>query len=96
MEKILVDQGSYTKIMYYKAFMLMGLDQDELVESITPLIEFSSDAVWPIMKVTLNVRAGSVVLPTDFLVVDVPFSYNAIIGRTWPHRVKEISSTYHK
>lgn len=60
----------------------MGLDQTELVESITPLIGFSTDAIWPLGRVTLNVRAGSIVLPTDFLVVDVPSSYNAIIGRT--------------
>ncbi|XP_058181184.1 uncharacterized protein LOC131299614 [Rhododendron vialii] len=35
--------------------------------------------VWPMGKVTLPVRAGTVVLRTDFLVVDVPSSYNAII-----------------
>lgn len=74
----------------------MGLDQAELVESITPLIGFSVYAVWPLGRVTLNVWARSVVLPTDFLVVDVPSSYNVIIGRTWLHRMKAISSTYHQ
>lgn len=52
--------------------------------------------MWPIGKVTLNVRAGSIILPTDFLVVDVPSTYNAIIGRRWLHKMKSISSTYHQ
>ena len=78
------------------AFKRMGLDKTKLVESVTPLIGFSADAVWPLGKITLNVRADSIVLPTDFLVVDVPSSYNAIIGRTWLHKMKAISSTYHQ
>lgn len=76
-------------MLYYKAFKQMGLAQAKLVESVTPLIGFSTDAVWPIRKVTLNMQACSIVLPTDFLVVD-------IIGRTWLHRMRAISSTYHQ
>lgn len=36
-----------------------------------------------------------VVLRTDFLVVNVPSSYNAVIGRTWLHKMKAIFSAYH-
>ncbi|XP_058216732.1 uncharacterized protein LOC131327600 [Rhododendron vialii] len=53
-------------------------------------------AVWPLGKVTLLVRAGTVMLRTDFLVVDVSSSYNAIIGRTWLHNMRAVSSTYHQ
>ncbi|XP_058189250.1 uncharacterized protein LOC131306838 [Rhododendron vialii] len=95
-EKILMDQGSCTEVLYYKAFKQMGLDPAELVESIMLLIGFSTDVVRPLGRVTLNVWAGSIVLPTNFLLVDVPSSYNAIIGRTWLQRMKAISSTYHQ
>ncbi|XP_058181108.1 uncharacterized protein LOC131299538 [Rhododendron vialii] len=60
----------------------------DLMQSITPLVGFSAGAVWPLAKVTLPVRVGTVVLRTDFLVVDVPSSYNAIIGRTWSHKMR--------
>lgn len=75
----------------------MGLDQVELVESITLLIiGFTADVVWSLGRVTLNELEGSIVLATNFLGVDVPSSYNAIIGRTWSHRMKAISSTFHQ
>ncbi|XP_058211815.1 uncharacterized protein LOC131324001 [Rhododendron vialii] len=43
---------------------------------------------------TLPVQVGTVVLRTDFLVVDVSSSYNGIIGRTWLHKMRAVSSTY--
>ncbi|KAG5532133.1 hypothetical protein RHGRI_026670 [Rhododendron griersonianum] len=95
-ERILVDSGSCTEVLYYDAFKKLGLKQTDLEQSITPLVGFGASAVWPLGKVTLPVRAGTVVLRTDFLVVDVPSSYNAIIGRTWLHKIRAVSSTYHQ
>ncbi|XP_058181365.1 uncharacterized protein LOC131299808 [Rhododendron vialii] len=46
--------------------------------------------------ITLPVRAGSVTLETEFVVVDVPSPYNAIVGCTWLHKLKAIASTYHQ
>ncbi|XP_058181244.1 uncharacterized protein LOC131299682 [Rhododendron vialii] len=74
----------------------LGGVQADLVQSITPLVGFGAGAVWPLGKVTLPIRAGIVVLHTDFLVVDVPSSYNAIIGRTWLHKMRAVSFTYHQ
>ncbi|XP_058219409.1 uncharacterized protein LOC131329978 [Rhododendron vialii] len=95
-ERILVDSGSCTKLLYYDAFNKLGLPQTDLEQSITPLVGFGAGAVWPLGKITLPVQAGSVVLRIDFLVVDVPYSYNAIIGRTWLHKMRAVSSTYHQ
>ncbi|KAH7847010.1 hypothetical protein Vadar_020735 [Vaccinium darrowii] len=95
-EKILVDQGASTEIMYYDTFKRMELPVNSLQKCLIPLVGFSAQTVWPMGKVTLPVRAGSVVLKTDFLVVDIPSSYNVIIGRTWMHKMKAVSSTYHQ
>ena len=46
--------------------------------------------------VTIQVGAGPVHLDVEFLVVDVPFFYNAIMGRTWIHRMRAVPSTYHQ
>ncbi|XP_058218729.1 uncharacterized protein LOC131329558 [Rhododendron vialii] len=96
MERILVDSGSCTEVQYYDAFKKLGLTQADLVQSITPLVGFRAGVVWPLGKVTLPVWEGTVVLQTDFLVVDVPSSYNAIIGRTWLHKMRSVFSTYHQ
>ncbi|KAH7862454.1 hypothetical protein Vadar_005027 [Vaccinium darrowii] len=95
-EKILVDQGASTEIMYYNTFKRMELPPSSLQKCLVPLVGFSAQTVWPMGKVTLPVRAGSVVLSTDFLVVDIPSSYNVIIGRTWMHKMRAVSSTYHQ
>lgn len=89
-----MDQGSCTEI--YSTFKKLGLLQEALERSMTPLVGFSAHPVCHMGKVTIPVRTGSVVLQTEFLVVDVPSSYNAIIGRTRLHRMKAISSTYHR
>ena len=47
-------------------------------------------------SVTLPVRAGRVTKDVEFLVTDVPSAYNAIMGRTWMHRMGAIPSTYHQ
>lgn len=49
-ERILVDQGSCTEILYYDSFQKLGLTQVDLVQSVTPLVGFNSDAIWSIGK----------------------------------------------
>ena len=74
----------------------MGLTQADLKPTRTPLIGFSAEPVWPLGSIILPVRAGRVTKNTEFLVVDVPLAYNAIMGRTWLPRMKVIPSTYHQ
>ena len=64
----------------------------------SPLINFSGDRVYPKGVVTLTVIVGTfpkrLTCQLDFLVVDCPSSYNAIIGRPTLNKWKSATSTY--
>ncbi|XP_057465711.1 uncharacterized protein LOC130755326 [Actinidia eriantha] len=61
-----------------------------------PLVGFNAQAHWPLGTVSLRTRAGSQELMTEFVVVDIPSPYNAILGRDWLHRMKGVASTLHQ
>ena len=94
--KVLVDTGSTIEIMYHNCFRRMGLKHSDLEPMHIPLIGFSAKPVYPLEKLRIPVRAGIVTVETEFVVVDAPSPYNAIVGRTWLHDIKGIASTYHQ
>ena len=47
-------------------------------------------------KISLKIQVAGVSMQADFLVVDVPSSYNAIMGRTWLHSMEAVPSTSHQ
>ena len=81
--------------MYYDIFKQLKLFKVALKPARTPLVEFNAQSHWPLGTVTLKVGVGSQELVTEFVVVDIPSPYNAIVGRDWLHRVKEVASTLH-
>uniref|UniRef100_UPI003F882687 retropepsin-like aspartic protease n=1 Tax=Cysteiniphilum litorale TaxID=2056700 RepID=UPI003F882687 len=95
-QRVLVDPGSSSEILYYDCFKRMGLKDEDLEPSRTPLVGFSSKAVYPKGKLSLKVQVGGAARMTDFLVVDAPSPYNAIMGRSWLHSMEAVPSTYHQ
>ncbi|XP_042944676.1 uncharacterized protein LOC122278563 [Carya illinoinensis] len=97
--RMLVDNGSSANILFWEAFVRMGIDVGKLRLSPTPLKGFSGDTVQPIGAITLPVTAGTGSLTattmTHFLVVKAPSSYNAILGRLTLNHLKAVTSTYH-
>ena len=51
---------------------------------------------WPVGKIILPVRAGSMTKQVKFWVLKVPSTYNIILGRTWLHAMRSVVSTYHQ
>uniref|UniRef100_A0A2N9GTT5 Reverse transcriptase domain-containing protein n=1 Tax=Fagus sylvatica TaxID=28930 RepID=A0A2N9GTT5_FAGSY len=64
-----------------------------------PLVGFTGDKVCPVGIVTLPITVGThpktVSKTVDFLVVNCPSAYNAIIGRPTLNRLRAVTSTYH-
>ncbi|XP_028121002.1 uncharacterized protein LOC114318333 [Camellia sinensis] len=95
-KRILIDQGSSVEIMYYDAFKQMKLEDKDLAPATSSLVGFNSQPEWPIGKIILPVKAGSVVKQVEFWVLKVPSTYNLILGRGWLHAMQAVASTFHQ
>eukprot|EP00268_Persea_americana_P048669 TRINITY_DN5162_c0_g1_i1.p2 TRINITY_DN5162_c0_g1~~TRINITY_DN5162_c0_g1_i1.p2 ORF type:complete len:440 (+),score=60.61 TRINITY_DN5162_c0_g1_i1:1727-3046(+) len=95
-QRVLVDPGSLSKILYYDCFKKLKLKDEDLQVARTPLVGFSSKPVYPKGKISLRVQVGGACRQVDFLVVDVPSPYNVIMERTWLHSMEAVPSTRHQ
>ncbi|GFZ00158.1 hypothetical protein Acr_13g0015570 [Actinidia rufa] len=95
-KRILVDTGSSVEVMYYDLFKQLKIPQEQLKPARAPLVGFNAQAHWPLGTVSLKTRAGSQELMTEFVMVDIPSPYNAIVGRDWLHKMKGVASTLHQ
>ena len=86
-------------IIYLDAYKRMGLNESELNLTTLPFYGFTKDHVIPKGTIKLLVMVGehprvSMVM-TEFLIVDCPFVFNGVIGRSLLKALKEITSIYH-
>uniref|UniRef100_A0A2N9FIS9 Uncharacterized protein n=1 Tax=Fagus sylvatica TaxID=28930 RepID=A0A2N9FIS9_FAGSY len=93
--RVMVDNGSSADILYLPAYQQMRLDKDKLRPMDAPLVGFTGDKVCPVGIVTLPITVGTHPKTVDFLVVNCPSAYNAIIGRPTLNRLRAVTSTYH-
>ena len=95
----MIDNGSLVDILYLLAYQQMKLDKDKLRPMDTPLVGFTSDKVCLVniitLPITVRTYSKTVSKIVDFLVVDCPSAYNAIIGRPTLNRLRAVTSTYH-
>lgn len=98
-KRILIDNGSSVDILYLSTFEHMGIGKDKLRPTTTPLVGFIKDKLYPagviMLLVTTGVSPRQVTKAVDFLVVDCPSAYNAIMGRPTLNKMKVITFTYH-
>ncbi|KAL0285581.1 UNVERIFIED_CONTAM: hypothetical protein Scaly_2814600 [Sesamum calycinum] len=62
-KKVLVDSGSSTDIIFYDAFVQLGIDNAQLRKVNTPLTGFSGEMIEPLGEVMLPLSLGS---PEEF------------------------------
>ena len=82
-ERIMVDDGSVVEVFVCKAFKEMNLDES-LLRPIGPIYSFANQPIRVkgiiTLPITLGQKVHKVTVTTDFLVVDQPSTYNAIIS----------------
>ncbi|XP_010695402.2 uncharacterized protein LOC104908050 [Beta vulgaris subsp. vulgaris] len=97
--RVVVDGGSSANILYEETFEKMGFEAASLKPISYPVIGFTRASVVPEGTIKLAVKLGegahSKDLLVEFLVVNVPAAYNAIIGRPLIHDAQAVVSTYH-
>ena len=69
---------------------------ESLIAYSSPLVSFEGKMVIPKGQIRLPVQTGLNVVEVDFVVVDVFFSYIAIMGRPWLHTLGVVSLTLHQ
>ncbi|XP_062093974.1 uncharacterized protein LOC133800007 [Humulus lupulus] len=94
--RVLIDGGSRVDILFWEAFQKMGLEENRIRTSVAPILGFNSQRVYPKGIVRLTVVAAERTLPVDFLIMNSITSYNAIMGRSWIHKMQGVVSTLHQ
>ena len=96
MKRILVDNGSSTKVLFMSTLKEIKVDESNIRHCSTVLVGFSREQKFTIGDITLPVYAGGVNMNLTFAVLDSPLAYNMILGRPWIHKMREVPSTYHQ
>ena len=97
--RILVDNGSSVDILYYQAFQRIGLKDSDLRPSPNLIYGFTGDSVVPVGVITLPLMVGEYprdsCMMADFLVINQPSAFNAVLSRPSLRALKAITSIYH-
>ncbi|XP_078153001.1 uncharacterized protein LOC144548163 [Carex rostrata] len=98
-KRILIDTGSSADILYWSTFKQMGGKMMDLQGGVSPLVGFTGDTLQPRgiaqFKVIFGTPPRTVEVLVDFLVVNAPSTYNAIIGRSTLNKIGAIVSSPH-
>ena len=94
--RVLVDPGSAVDLLQLPAFTQMKLSPGMLNSIGQILSGFNGATTTTLGDVTLPVKAEPVTQRVLFSVVEDLGPYNAIVGQTWLHSIKAMSSTYHQ
>ena len=96
MKRVMVDQGSATKIMYPDLYKGLNLRAEDLTPYNSPLVSFEGNVIIPKGQIRLPVQTGSETVEVDFIIVDAYSPYTAIVARPWLHTLGAVSSTLHQ
>ncbi|KAL5563317.1 hypothetical protein UlMin_033064 [Ulmus minor] len=97
--RILVDNGSSADILFKSTFNRMNLVGVKVDPMASSLSDFTGDSISSEGILNLPVELESSpcqhIQAVDFVLVDFPSPYNAIIGRPTLNKIRVVTSTYH-
>ena len=80
-DRLLIDQGSSSEVMYLELFHKLKLNIADLKEATVPLVDFVGRITMPLGKIFLLLMVGNISKLIEFLMVDIESPYHAILGR---------------
>ncbi len=95
--RLLVDDGSAVNLITWQTYQAMKGDKAILKQSTKPITGIGGSPITPLGLIYLEVELGdretevTVTTKVPFNVVDIPLSYNRIIGRPLLHDVEAVT-----
>ncbi|XP_074283437.1 uncharacterized protein LOC141607985 [Silene latifolia] len=94
--KVMLDTGSSVNLIMLKTIENMGFSEKDLQKKTISLVGFSGETANSLGEIVIPTYAGGVNKQVRYLVIDGPYTYNVILGRSWLHLMKAVPSTYHQ
>ncbi|XP_070019498.1 uncharacterized protein [Nicotiana sylvestris] len=94
--RILVDDGSSLNICPLITFRILGKGLHEIKDGAINVKAFDGSQRSTIGEISLCLQMGPTWFDVDFQVIDVPASYNLLLGRPWIHAAGAVASTLHQ
>jgi hypothetical protein len=97
--KVLIDTGSSADILFMSAFEKMAIVKGRILPMTTPLVGFGGEMARPVGAISFPIIAGfepvQATIMINFIIVNKPYAYHAIIGRPALNALKVVVSTPH-
>jgi hypothetical protein len=93
---MLVDTGAAVNIMPYSVLRRLGRSTGDLIKTNITLSDINGQTSEAQGVLTVDLTAGSKIVPTSFFIVNSKSTYTILLGRDWIHANCCISSTMHQ
>ncbi|XP_069148037.1 uncharacterized protein [Solanum lycopersicum] len=94
--KALVDAGSGLNICPLSTLTRLGVDSAKIQTWKMNVRAFDGSQSGTIGEITLDMLIGPVTFPIALQILDIPSSYNLLLGRPWIHMAGAVPSTLHQ
>ncbi|XP_042505509.1 uncharacterized protein LOC122082083 [Macadamia integrifolia] len=96
MPHVLIDSRSSLNVMPLRSASSIGLDLGQMRPSNQTLRAYDNTKREILGVLTVTVIVGPARFDIDFQVIDIPTSFNMLLGRSWLHQANAVSSSLHK
>ncbi|XP_070010420.1 uncharacterized protein [Nicotiana sylvestris] len=91
--RVLIDGGSSLNICPLVTLKTLGKGLHEIMDGVINVKAFNGSQRSTIGEISLCLQMGPTWFDVDFQVIDVPTSYNLLLGWPWIHAARAIAST---